>query len=249
MARPRTADSAIWEMLAGGRDRLWTRPAPRRTGLGGYAGGRAGIASGPLLLSSESSCEISGGGSSLPVRCLPGGHAVVAVRCDGCCTCCTVWALVRFCCCHPLIALVIFSSASSSVARCLSACACCCLLCSRLLALSARSSSCCCVPSWASALLCSFISLFNLFNEQCLTLFFFPPITCPFTLLLGHGWWGPLVGRGFGVMGSSKIGVSSPIGCGLALVRFPCTRFVVRTVVGSVGSVVEFVVAPTLGGC
>ena len=49
--------------------------------------------------------------------------------------------------------------------------------------------------------------------------------------------------------GSSHIGVSSPIGCGLALVLFQCTRFLVRMVAGSVGSVVEFSVAPTLGGC
>ena len=49
-------------------------------------------------------------------------------------------------------------------------------------------------------------------------------------------------------MGSSHIGVSSPIGCGLARVRLPCTRFVALRVAGSVGSAVEFV-APTLGGC
>ena len=113
-----------------------------------------------------------------------------------------------------------FLSASSLVACCFSACAFYCCLCSCLFTLAIRLSSCCWIPLWIFAFCCSLINLYKRLNKQCLTLFFFPPTICPFTFLLGHGRWGPLLGGGLGVRGSSHIGVSSPIGCGLALVFF-----------------------------
>ncbi len=71
---------------------------------------------------------------------------------------------------------------------------CCCAHCSvHVFCLFACCCSCWCILSCC----CSVVNFFKLFNEQCLILFFFPPINCPLNLFFGQGWWGPGAGDVF----------------------------------------------------
>ncbi len=85
---------------------------------------------------------------------------------------------------------------------------------------------------------CSLINFCNRFNEQCLTLFFFPPMAALFTLRFGQSRCGPGAGGGVVCLAVIQMVGSGLRGGVLFLVCLLWTRLLVRSVVGSIGSTV-----------
>ena len=85
---------------------------------------------------------------------------------------------------------------------------------------------------------CSLINFCKRFNEQCLTSFFFPPMSTPFTLRFGQGQCGPGAGGGVVCLAISHMIGSGSRGGVLFLVCCLWTRLLVHSVVGYVGFVV-----------